>query len=98
MHEVHEDCPYCPIPGPCTQFHCSFVPISPAQAVLYAFENFARRMVHQFPCNPTAQVRAIIVFSRYWAWVAVPMSCSPGPLLSPGALLTRHTPCNQADM
>lgn len=26
------------------------------QAVLYALENFARRMVHQFPTNPTAQV------------------------------------------
>lgn len=26
------------------------------QAVLFAFENFARRMVHQFPTNPTAQV------------------------------------------
>ncbi|EFN59234.1 hypothetical protein CHLNCDRAFT_138218 [Chlorella variabilis] len=26
------------------------------QAVLFAFENFARRMVHQFPSNPTAQV------------------------------------------
>ncbi|KAL4853629.1 Tetratricopeptide repeat protein SKI3 [Chlorella vulgaris] len=26
------------------------------QSVLYAFENFARRMVHQFPSNPTAQV------------------------------------------
>lgn len=25
--------------------------------VLYAFENFARRMVHQFPTDPTAQVR-----------------------------------------
>lgn len=27
-----------------------------AQAVLYAFENFARRMVHSFPTNPTSQV------------------------------------------
>ena len=26
------------------------------QAVLFAFENFARRMMHQFPTNPTAQV------------------------------------------
>ncbi len=26
------------------------------QAVLYALENFARRMVHLFPTNPTAQV------------------------------------------
>lgn len=26
------------------------------QAVLFAFENFARRMVHQFPTNPTARV------------------------------------------
>ena len=26
------------------------------QAVLFAFENFARRMMHQFPTNPTAHV------------------------------------------
>ena len=26
------------------------------QAVLFAFENFARRMVHQFPTNSTSKV------------------------------------------
>lgn len=31
------------------------------QAVLFAFENFARRMVHQFPTDPTAQVGGCLV-------------------------------------
>lgn len=32
--------------------------------MLYALENFARRMVHQFPTNPTAQVCLGLVLRR----------------------------------